>query len=477
MTRRLLSLAVLLALLPAHQAAAQASGAAPPLTVEALAERLQRLEKLLGASGDTADAGGLAALDQRLRVLERKLELQIEESSAKAASAPVVAVGEKGLSVSSPDKSFEIKLRGAIQADQRTYFGDDVVPLTDSFLFRIIRPSVEGSLGPLIGFKFTPEFAGDSATMVDAYVDLRFNPAYTVRAGKFTSPVGLERLQSSSALSMMERSFPSELAPNRDIGMQLQGELAKGEVNYAVGVFNGTVDGRDTTASDVDNDVEFAGRLFFEPWKNDASALSGLGFGLAASLGEKHGNGNNFLPRYRTPGQNVFFSYRGAVNADGEHRRISPQFYYYRNALGLLGEYIRSEQEVSLTGNPASRTKLSNEAWQLTGSWVLTGEDGSYRGVVKPAHPFVVGGEGWGAFELVARYGVLEIDEDAFPIYSNPSSSAAAARAWGVGLNWYLTSNLKLVFNHTQTHFDGGAALGADREDEKTFFTRVQVAF
>lgn len=41
-----------------------------------------------------------------------------------------------------------------------------------------------------------PEFAGDSATVVDAYIDLKFDPAYSVRLGKVKGPLGLERLQS-----------------------------------------------------------------------------------------------------------------------------------------------------------------------------------------------------------------------------------------------------------------------------------------
>jgi phosphate-selective porin OprO/OprP len=46
-----------------------------------------------------------------------------------------------------------------------------------------------------------------------------------------------------------------------------------------------------------------------------------------------------------------------------------------------------------------------------------------------------------------------------------------------VGLNWYLNSNLKLVLNYLHTSLEGGAAGGADREDEKAVFTRLQVAF
>lgn len=515
MSHRLLSVAALLAALPAHASevavthtlasslsvrspAAVTSGpllanmllaqaAAKPVahdseaaTLAALAERLRRIEERLGATDSTtssASSDELAELNQRLLVLERKLEIQQEDATAKATTTPIVSVGEKGLSAKSSDGNYEIKLRGVIQADERTFIGDHDVPLNDTFLFRRIRPTLEGSFGPLVGFRLTPEFAGDSATIVDAYIDVRFNPAYTLRVGKLKGPIGLERLQSASAIEMMERGFPTELAPNRDIGAQLQGELAAGRVNYAVGVFNGAPDGRDSPTTDADNNFEFEGRVFFEPWKNDANALSGLGFGLAGSVGDKEGAGNNFLPRYRTPGQNVFFNYRNPVAADGKHQRLSPQAYYYRNAFGLLGEYITSRQEVVLPGDPASRDELTNRAWQLTGHWVLTGEDASYKGVLKPAHPFVAGGDGWGAFELVGRYGELDIDNDAFPLLADPSAAATHARAWGIGLNWYLNSNLKLVFNHTHASFDGGAPGGGDREDEKTFFSRVQVSF
>ena len=448
------------------------------LTVEQLQQRLEALERRVGATasaeGEELVEPGLTGLDQRLRILERKLELQQEEQVAKAKEAPVITVNDKGASFKSANGDYEVKIRGLIQGDGRFFLNDEAVPQNDTFLLRTARPIIEGSLGKLVGFRFTPEFAGDSASIVDAYVDLRFDPRYTLRVGKFTSPVGLERLQSSSALSEMERALPSELAPNRDIGVQLQGELAEGRVGYAIGVFNGTVDGRDAVTSNPDNEFEYAGRIFFEPFKNDASALSGLGFGVGASVGDKQGSGNNFLPRYRTPGQVQFFGYRSAVLADGRQSRFSPQGYYYRNAFGLLAEYIVSTQEVSAGG---VREELSNKAWQATASYVLTGEDAGYRGVVKPSRPFNPGTGGWGAFEVVGRYGVLEVDEDAFPLFADPDASAREAKSWTLGLNWYLNSNLKLVLNYMQTSLDGGAVAGADREDEKALFTRLQVAF
>lgn len=470
-----LALALAALALPSH-------AQSPEDTIESLAQRLAALEQRLGATpADTTDALTTADLDQRLRVIERKLELQAEEATAKAARDPVVALtAAKGLSVKSPAADgVEVKFKALVQADGRFYLDDRNTPQNDGFLFRRIRPTLEGSWGPLIGFRLTPEFAGDSATIVDAYVDVKFDPRATLRIGKVKGPVGLERLQSGAATALVERGFPTELAPNRDLGVQLQGELLSDTLGYVIGVYNGAPDGRDAATNNPDNEFEYAARVFWEPFKNDASAWSGLGFGIAGSVGDKSGSGNNFLPRYRTPGQVQFFGYNGNVATDGLHRRWSPQGYYYRGPFGLLGEYIASGQDLLVTSgaDTGRRQHLENAAYQLTASYVLTGEEAGFRGVARPNHPFTIDGAGWGAFELVARHGVLEIDDEAFPLFANPANAAGRARAWSLGLNWYLTQHLKLVANYTQATFQGGAPLGADREDEKTFFTRAQLSF
>ena len=86
----------------------------------------------------------------------------------------------------------------------------------------------------------------------------KFSPAATVRLGKIKGPVGLERLQSGGAITFAERAFPTELAPNRDIGVQLQGDVFDNRLNYTLGVYNGTADGRDSPTSDADNEPELA---------------------------------------------------------------------------------------------------------------------------------------------------------------------------------------------------------------------------
>lgn len=451
-----------------------------------------------GTAAAQESATTIDDLDQRFRILERELEIQKEEAATTAGDASTASVGDKGVSVKKGD--FKIRFKGLVQADLRAYTDDQTPRFNDTFTLRRLRPMFEGSFGKLVGFRLTPEFAGaggaESASLVDAYIDLKFDPAATLRIGKVKGPVALERLRSGGSLSFVERGFPTELAPNRDLGAQLQGELFGSTVNYSLGVYNGTADGRDVTGNDVDNKKELGARLFVEPFRNEPGFFQNLGLGVGSSFGSKDqgsanaANANSFLPRYRTPGQNLFFSYRSAVAAtpnanppvaastgvyaDGDHTRSSPQFYFYRNAFGLLGEYIGSEQELHIN---ASSDKLKNTAWQIVTSYVLTGEDAGFHGVAKSSAPYAVGGPGWGALELAARYGELKIDGEAFPVFANINSSARKASAYTVGVNWVLNSNVKIVINYSHTSFDGGAANGADRDDEKAIFSRVQLSF
>lgn len=443
----------------------------------------------LAAEAEQVDTLRVQELEQRLLVLERKLEIQNEEAAAKAKDAPVVTASEKGFSLKNAKGDYEIKFTGLAQIDGRYFIGDDSA-FRDGFQARRLRPTIQGNLGKLVSFRFTPEFAGSGFgdasgnSIVDAYFDLKFSPAASLRIGKQKGPIGLERLQSGGSIELIERGFPTELVPNRDLGVALFGELAQGTVSYTLGVFNGTADGRDVAAAD-DGLKEYEGRLFVEPFKNDYSFFKGLGFGIAGSTGVKDGTGANLLPRYRTPGQNVFFNYgetAGATGyfATGSHNRYAPQAYFYRNSFGLLAEYVSSEQTIARTNGGAEQS-LSNTAYSVTASYVLTGEDASFKGV-KPSKPYAIGGDGFGAVELVARVGNLSIDDDAFvgtaaTRLANPDVSAKKADSYGLGVNWYLTQNAKLTADYNETRFEGGAAAGADRNTEKALFTRLTIQY
>ena len=67
------------------------------------------------------------------------------------------------------------------------------------------------------------------------------------------------------------------------------------------------------------------------------------------------------------------------------------------------------------------------------------------------------------------------MDEDAIALGLASAGSSREARAWTVGLNWYLNPNLKYVVNFERTVFDGDAA--AARHAENALAFRAQVNF
>jgi phosphate-selective porin OprO and OprP len=420
----------------------------------------------------------LDELDQKLRVLDRKSELDEEAAAEKAKTAASANAGRDGFSLRSADGNFQLRLRGYVQLDGRTFLDDDERPATDTFLLRRVRPIFEGTVLKIFDFRIMPDFGGGQTVLQDAYLDIRFNPAARLRAGKFKPPVGLERLQSGTDLLFVERAFPTNLIPNRDLGVQLFGDLAGGGVTYAVGVFNGVPDGG-SADSDTNDGKDAAARLFFTPFAKGNGPLKGLGFGIGSSFGKQEGTlAAPGLPSFRTPAQQTFFSYRtdgtapNTVIADGDRTRLSPQGYFYRGPLGLLAEYAISSQEVRRADVVE---ELEHTSWQTAVSWVLSGGEPSFRSV-SPKVNFDPAAGTWGAFELAARYSKLELDDDTFPLFANPASAASSAEAWAVGFNWYFNRNVKLYLDYERTQFEGGAATG-DREDESIVFSRLQVAF
>jgi phosphate-selective porin OprO/OprP len=423
-------------------------------------------------------------LDQKVRILERKRELDQETSTEKAktaaATTPVITAGANGFSFRSADTNFVLTLHGLVQADSRAFFKDGGIKGNDGFLLRRARPILQGTVFRDFDFLFVPDFGGSSVQIQDAYLNYRFLPELQVQAGKFKSPVGLEQLQSDPATSFNERSLATDLVPNRDLGVQLKGEFAGGIVSYAAGIFDGAPDyaGTTTNASFQDNKA-FAGRVFLQPFKTTSiSGLQGLGFGVGGSYEvDRVTNAAALTTGYTTDGQQKFFSYNtNSTAGNGTHWRISPQGSYYYGPLSLLGEYVISDQRV--TNSKGKTADLQNTAWEISGGWVLTGENASYSGVT-PAHPFDPWSGHWGALQVVGRYAELDIDDATFPNFANAATAAAGAQSWAVGLNWYLNRDIRVNASFSHTRFDGGTGNGATvtRQPENVFFTRMQLAF
>ncbi len=434
------------------------------------------------AQADSVSVAGTEDLDQRIRILERKLEIQDEAAAEKAKTAPTfTAGGRDGFSWKSADGANFLRIRGYAHVDGRILHEDDRNPQPNTFALQRFRPIIEATVAKSFDIRFMADWSLGVASLQDGYIEYRANPKVKIRTGKFKAPVGYERLMSATDIVFVSRAFPTNLVPNRDVGFQVSGDLAGGVVNYAAGYFNGVSDGASGDV-DINDSKEGAARLFFNPFKSSMSTfLSGLGFGISGSSGANVGTPTaTGLAPYRSPGQATIFAFRsdglaaGTVVADGERVRWSPQGHWSYGRFGTYAEYVESKQKIRLAAN---RLEHESRAWQVTGSFFVTGDTYVQRSF-SPKRPFGVDG-GWGALALDGRYEKLNVEGSAFPTFANPATSVSDAEAWGVGLSWFLSRNVKLVGDYQTTQFEGGAAaaVGGDREDEKVFMFRTQLSF
>jgi phosphate-selective porin OprO/OprP len=393
---------------------------------------------------------------------------QPEQPAEKPKDAPVkVTAGADGFVIQSADGEHRLRITGYAQGDGRFFLSDDDDAATDTFLLRRARPIVQGTLARRFDFTIVPDFGGGQTVLQDAYLDARFTPAFRVRVGKYKAPFGLERLQSASNLLFVERAFPASIAPNRDVGIQVHGEVAGGAFAYAAAFLDGVPDGG-SVDTDTNDGKDVVLRGFLLPLKKRKDGPQ-VGLGFAASFGKQDGP----APSYRTPAQQAFFSYAQGVTASGSRERISPQGYFYAGPFGVIGEYVRSTQRLR---GATDRVKVTNDAWQAAASVYLTGEKAGWS-AVKPSKPFDPSKGRWGALELAARVHALDVDDDIFTGgLADPTRIASKAEAWTVGLTWYLNRNVKYVVNFEQTRFDGGRA-GGDRRKENAVLVRAQVSF
>lgn len=458
----------------AQQVAAQESAEKPPAVPQTTGAR--------PGSPSTAVQGATAAVSQRAATANEAPGL---------VSAGSVKAGPSGFSFASADGADVIRFRGNLAIDGRWFMDKGTPEANDTFLFRKVRPYIEGTIDNDYDFRFMPDFAGGKTVIVDAFLTARLVPGLAIQAGKFKGPVGLERLQPDQYNRFMELGLPSDLVPNRDLGIEIGGDILGGTFGYAIGEFNGVTDGNSTDANsnpDADSNdgkKDTEARLFAQPFVNSGIyGLRGLGFGIAGTYVNTVGSpANTLLATYKTTGQNTFFSYRTGPTgtfADGRRERWSPQAYYFVGSFGALAEYVESQQDVSRQLTPAVKRsgRVDNSAYQVLLSYFLTGETATYNSIT-PRTTFHVGG-GVGAWELVARYGELKIGSTAFAggtqSFADPAVSPRNARAAGVGINWWLNANVKWVLDYEVTRFAGGAPTG-NRPDEKALTTRFALTF
>ena len=359
---------------------------------------------------------------------------------------------KNGLRFETEDGTVKMKIGGRIQNDWGMVDPSDAIEATTGDMstlwgtrLRRARIVTEGQLTESLGFKAEYDFASGVPAVNDVYIWAQVPYLQRVQVGHMKEPWALQDLTSASWLTFMERALPVSLSTLRNTGIASMQNYADQRLTWAVGGF------RDTDQFGYgfsgQNAWDFTTRLTGLPvWQNDGRRLVHVGGAYSYQVRDDATFQTKALP------ETIFGSPlidTGAFRG-GNANLGNVQFAWVEGpfTMALEGDYI------AVDSVPADDP--SAWGWYTEASFFLTGESKPYDQIqacfVRPVPKENFGfkpGDGWGAWEVAARYSHLDLSDPGFPepIELNQAPPGTLSDIT-LGVNWYLTPNFRWTMNY-----------------------------
>jgi len=219
---------------------------------------MKKLGILLGLALIVAQAGTVSAKSLE-DVLKEKGVITETDYKEVTKSKPLDYKLGKGFTFTSEDEKYQLSVGGRLQArysffdrDQESGHSTQTQDISQwqirRMKFWMSGYAYSKDLTYLLQSDFTQTSStpssgtgGAGAKFIDhAYFNYKLIDEFQVLAGQTKVPFGRQWLTSSGALSFVDRSPVSDaFRPGYDIGVKLNGKIAKGLVNYDLGVYGG----------------------------------------------------------------------------------------------------------------------------------------------------------------------------------------------------------------------------------------------
>ena len=417
--------------------------------------------------GADANTGQQPSDEERLAELRAELLELLEETPSEAREAdsddlPSVSIDQKGFRVTSADGESSIKIGGRIQADANWHErrGSLDPLINDGTELRRARFELKGTLPESLFWAAEVDFAGNRTSMKDFWAGYATDLGPEVTFGHQKQPYSLDVEMSSNDIPFVERGVDTFLIipfVDRAIGLRVQDNTDS--LFYAAGLFG---EGIDPDGVD-DEGWGAAGRVTYAPVQTDSEVLH-LGVRLAFRQPEDGMDGIRI--KDETTNMSNF-----AIVDTGDILGVDSVQLYGTEAVWAAGPFsIGGEYNVMTVEQ--SGPDYEFDSWHVQATYSLTGESRAraYRvdsGEFKRLSAGDAGGRPW---EIAARVASIDLNDG--------SLSGGAEDAFSLGLTWYYSPNMRLMWNWTNV-FDtsGGSAATAEAEDLDIFTFRTQLTF
>ncbi len=410
------------------------------------------------------------SLSRPISLLALFLLLAVPISGALAADGGWQAGWNNGVKWSSSDGKYTAQLGGRVLADFAGIAEDDALKATiggngTGVEFRQARLYAKGTAFGRLAWKGDYDFA--SGTVKDVWISLKKIPVVgNIKIGRLKEPFSLEQMMSLRFITFMERSLANTFSPGRSMGIQFNDVMMDKKMTWAIGVFRKMEDDfGDTKGFSDASAYQLTARGPAAPlYAADGERVVHLGLGYSHKFRDV-GGGEDVRWRSRPEShlaQRVADS--GALDSQGANL-LNIEAAAVAGPLSLQAEYSSAWTDLGVDG--------TSRSWgaYMEASYFLTGEHRNYdrkKGVFVRNTILEPLGQGWGAWQIAARFSRLKV-------FNQAGDNAGNIRDISVGLNWYLYSNLRFMANYIYSDVDN--AVEAADGSANIFQMRAQVDF
>lgn len=370
--------------------------------------------------------------------------LKLSAMAAALLAMSGAAYGQKvetkgGLSISSNDDKYSVKVGGRIHLDTNFYVDDDdlaPVSLPTDVFFRRARLTLEGKAEQFT-YKFENDFvASNQAGFREMWIGTKLGAA-NLRLGQAKPYRAMEELTSSNEVLFMERPFATASGLFDGRQFQMGAFLDGAGSNWGWGTSVHSLRAADGPANDG---IGFTARGYFAPVVGDTSNLHlGLSYSLEnpdenvrlRARGRLAGRAGNVPgPTFGDSGDPMAVSVSGS-----EVSAIGLEAAYQAGGFFIQTEYAMGTYE----GDGVAERDV--DTYYVQASYLLSGASKRYdvkKGVFKS--PSVK----TGTAELKARYDYIE----------NDAATATEIAQMVLGFNYYFNSNVRGMVEYVSADFD-----------------------